>query len=386
METFYQDLPVLQQFQDIRRTESFTVVPNGWTVVITDLVGSKQAIREGKYRQVNLLGASCIVAVLNAVPNLDVPFVFGGDGATFLVPASRLPAVQMSLQGLQRKSVDEFGMLLRAGALPIEEVYGAGQTLRIAKVRMAETYDQAMFMGGGLRWAEERVKRDGGGAFPEPGPDAEALLTGLECRWRDLPSPKGETMALLIRAREDQSMDVYGEVLDGLRLIFGSLEEAAPLRIESLLPNFNPMELMGETMLRRARSVWNRMGYVAKIWFQNILLKLFVRFNVTTGTTHWKAYLAGIVEKSDFRKFDEMLRLVVACTPAEREACLAFLEERYKAGQLAFGHHVSNRALITCMVFERMGRQVHFIDAADGGYAVAALELGKRVHALMPNG
>lgn len=385
MDTFYQDLPVLLQFQDIARTEVFTDVPEGWTVVITDLVGSKQAIRDGKYREVNLLGASCIVAVLNAVPDLDVPFVFGGDGATFLVPSTRLPAVQQSLQGLQRKSAEEFGMTLRAGALPVEDIYRAGQTLRVAKVRMAESYDQAMFMGGGLRWAEERVKREGGGAFPEPDPSAEPLLFGLECRWRDLPSPKGETMALLIRAKEDQRMEVYGEVLDGLRRIFGSLEEAAPLRIESLLPSFSPKELMGETSLRRANSALTRMAYVAKIWFQNVLLKAFVRFNVTTGTTNWNAYLAGIVQKSDFRKFDEMLRMVVACTPDEREACLAFLEERFRAGQLAFGHHVTNRALITCMVFERMGRQVHFIDAADGGYAVAALDLGKRIHALMPN-
>lgn len=383
MDSFYQDLPVLQQFQDISRTEAFTPVPEGWMVVITDLIGSKQAIRDGKYREVNLLGASCIVAVLNAVPDLEVPFVFGGDGATFLVPEPRLPAVQASLQGLQRKSKDEFGMTLRAGALPMADIYQAGQTLRIAKVRMAEQYDQAMFMGGGLRWAEERVKREGGGAFPEPGPDAEALLSGLECRWRDLPSPKGETMALLIRAKEDQSMEAYGEVLEGLRRILGSLEEAAPLRIETLLPSFSPNQLRGETKLRKVGAQWKRVGYLAKIWFQNVLLKAFVRFNVTTGTTNWNAYLAGIVEKSDFRKFDEMLRLVIACTPQEREACLAFLEERFQAGALAYGHHVTNRALITCMVFERMGRQVHFIDAADGGYAVAALDLGRRVQALM---
>jgi len=34
--------------------------------------------------------------------------------------------------------------------------------------------------------------------------------------------------------------------------------------------------------------------------------------------------------------------------------------------------------LMTCLVFERHGRQVHFIDGADGGYAIAAKKLKHR--------
>ena len=33
--------------------------------------------------------------------------------------------------------------------------------------------------------------------------------------------------------------------------------------------------------------------------------------------------------------------------------------------------------LMTCLIFERMGSQVHFVDAADGGYAMAAVGLKK---------
>ena len=38
-----------------------------------------------------------------------------------------------------------------------------------------------------------------------------------------------------------------------------------------------------------------------------------------------------------------------------------------------------DRALMTCLVFEREGRQVHFVDGADGGYALAAKAMKARM-------
>jgi hypothetical protein len=35
---------------------------------------------------------------------------------------------------------------------------------------------------------------------------------------------------------------------------------------------------------------------------------------------------------------------------------------------------------MTCLVFERNGRQVHFVDGADGGYAVAAKAMKRRIN------
>jgi hypothetical protein len=34
---------------------------------------------------------------------------------------------------------------------------------------------------------------------------------------------------------------------------------------------------------------------------------------------------------------------------------------------------------MTCLVFERGGRQVHFVDGADGGYALAAKDMKQRM-------
>ena len=43
---------------------------------------STRAIAEGRYKDVNMIGAACINAVLNISRKKSVPYVFGGDGAT----------------------------------------------------------------------------------------------------------------------------------------------------------------------------------------------------------------------------------------------------------------------------------------------------------------
>ena len=51
-------------------------------------------------------------------------------------------------------------------------------------------------------------------------------------------------------------------------------------------------------------------------------------------------------------------------------------------GKLVYGFHVSDRALMTCLVYKAQGRHTAFIDGADGGYALAAKVLKEN---LKPN-
>jgi hypothetical protein len=47
--------------------------------------------------------------------------------------------------------------------------------------------------------------------------------------------------------------------------------------------------------------------------------------------------------------------------------------------------HISTEALVTCLIFEREGGHLHFIDGANGGYALAANKLKLRLTALAEN-
>ena len=74
--------------------------------------------------------------------------------------------------------------------------------------------------------------------------------------------------------------------------------------------------------------------------------------------------------------------MVLAGGPAERAALESLLEDLHQDRRLAYGLHVSDRAVLTCLVYERMGQQVHFVDGAGGGYTNAAVGFKKQLKAL----
>ena len=93
---FYAALPDFADFAEFTDPAHYRPAPADWLVVVTDIEGSTRAIAEGRYKDVNMLAAAGIVAVLNVVGGTEIPFVFGGDGATLLVPPDGLPADALS--------------------------------------------------------------------------------------------------------------------------------------------------------------------------------------------------------------------------------------------------------------------------------------------------
>src|SRR5450432_1769980 len=98
---FYSRLPVNEiPLADLLTEEHlFYKVPENWFVVITDIKNSTLAIQQGLHETVNLVATGSIVAVLNIAyrAGLSVPFFFGGDGATFILPPSILDAAMQAL-------------------------------------------------------------------------------------------------------------------------------------------------------------------------------------------------------------------------------------------------------------------------------------------------
>ena len=89
----------------------------------------------------------------------------------------------------------------------------------------------------------------------------------------------------------------------------------------------------------------------------------------------WDKYKSTVYHSTDHEKFDDMLRMTISGTVQQRQQLRAYLEDKHQSGDLVFGIHVAKHTLMTCIVFDRFGRQVHFLDADDGGYAMAAVEL-----------
>jgi hypothetical protein len=72
--------------------------------------------------------------------------------------------------------------------------------------------------------------------------------------------------------------------------------------------------------------------------------------------------------------------MVIDC-PIERIAEIrAYLDELCDRGALSYGIHLSDTALMTCLVESATEQKhVHFIDGGEGGYTRAAKELKHRV-------
>ena len=96
-DTFYHRLRAMAHFSDITDPGNYVPVPRDWQVVVSDVRGSTRAIAEGRYKEVNMAGAASIVAMLNIAGDSEVPFVFGGDGATLLIPPELLPPARSSV-------------------------------------------------------------------------------------------------------------------------------------------------------------------------------------------------------------------------------------------------------------------------------------------------
>ncbi|MBG7601444.1 MAG: DUF3095 domain-containing protein [Gammaproteobacteria bacterium] len=383
---FYQQLKPFSRFSDFTVSGNYADCPQEWFVVITDVKGSTRAIERGDYKVVNSLGVASIMAVLNAVKTESIPFVFGGDGASFCIPPDKADVVRSALVATRIMAEEQFDLELRIGMVPVKTILDAGEQIRIAKYQVSEHYQQAMFRGGGLGYAEALVKDpSAGNPYLVNHEEIEPVgdFHGFECRWNEIPTPHEETIALLIQAvEEDESSRdaLFMRIHAKIREIYGAAEEHRPVRAESLSLTFSLQQLAGEIAIRTAfKSIVYRIFYTTRLLFVLLAGKYMMAKGVQTDSTDWGSFKESLVASSDYRKFDEVLRMIIAGTRQQREALCGYLNRLQKTEKVAYGIHCTTHALMTCAVFDYGNEHVHFLDASDGGYAMAARELKQQL-------
>jgi hypothetical protein len=100
---------------------------------------------------------------------------------------------------------------------------------------------------------------------------------------------------------------------------------------------------------------------------------LVLRFRLRVGRFSPDKYERELIDNSDFRKFDDSLRMVLDCTPELAGEIEDYLKAAQADGVVRFGTHKQNAAMMTCFAPNPANpNHVHFIDGADGGYATAA--------------
>ncbi len=388
---FYAELPVITDFRDVTRTESFARLPPDWHVVMSDVRDSTAAVQSGRYKNVNTAGAATITAVLNAAGAVEIPFVFEGDGSMLCVPGELLDAARAALLRTQELARASFNLDLRIATLPVKRIDEAGLSVWVARYRVSENYVQALFAGGGMAYADRTMKdpatADACAVKPGSVP-AQASFDGLECRWQDIRSPRGETVSLMVRALSPdpgEAAAVYRDVIAQVRTVYGDEEACHPITVANLAMSFSARQVGNEVGVRAGGlGAFGRFKYLMRVRAITLLGWFLMKFGIRTELTDWSRYKPTLVRNADVRKFNDLYRQILSGTAAQRQALEAWLEPRFARRELVYGLHVTDRAHMTCLVFDYAGRHIHFIDGADGGLFLAAKAFKQRLRESSP--
>ena len=371
---FYDRLSPQADFGTLVAEERFAPVPDDWLVGVADIVDSTSEIAEGRYKAVNMVGAAVIAAVMNAMEGRRLPFVFGGDGASFAVGPGDEGLSRDALAAVRRWAEAEFGMQMRAALVPVSDIRAAGRDLRVARFAASAGVDYAMFAGGGLAWAEARMKA-GDYAVPPAPEGTQPDLTGLSCRWSNLQAHNGCILSLVVQPAPGADPAGFVRVARQVVEIAGHLTRGGhPVPEAGPAVQYPPPGLALEAQATHGRApvLRRKLALLA----ENLLAWTLFKTGVPVGGFDPARYAAQVSANADFRKFDDGLKMTLDCDAATRDRIAAVLQEAAGAGAIRYGLFEQDEAMVTCFV-PAMDRDdhVHFIDGAAGGYTRAAAQL-----------
>ena len=373
-ETFFSDLKGHRDFNQLCNPDEYLPAPSNWALVITDVIQSTKAIEAGRYKEVNMIGAATLAALDHAIGHLSFPFVFGGDGASALIPVQYLDPVNRELCGLRRLAREAFELELRVGVIPMDELEREAGPLYVGKYLLANDVPMALFRGGALAKADELIKARGDlYEVPELG-SPWTDLSNLSCRWKPLEASRDQILSVLACQPVWDGAALKKLLSDLDRIMAPNMEDANPVKVEE-------MKFEGWTSLIRADSraqrKWGRR--IARYWETTLAYVLF-RLGLDGYMKNVLNYRNATPAHSDFRKYDDALRMVLDCTDEQAEQIKGLLQKTREETGLCYGTHSSSSALMTCYVPSiDDGCHIHFIDGGAGGYAMAAVELKKQL-------
>ena len=367
---FYSRLPVneIPLGELLMEEHLFFKIPANWHVVITDVKNSTAAILNGLHETINLIATGSIVAALNIAykANLTVPFFFGGDGATFIIPPTILDAALQALLLHREHTMSSFNIDLRLGHVPVAEIYEQEHGLNISKLRTSSLFAIPVLLGDGLNYAEKKIK----GAdykFSSTLPASEELdLSGMQCRWDRIKPPANnfEVVSLLVIAREGVKQSLaFKKVMDSLDTIYGTIPNRRPISVAKLKVKAT-LAKIGLEM--RVRMGGFRPFYLAANWIKTSIGYFYFK------TKKGKVYLHTLVDMSDTLVIDGRINTVISGTAQQRELLETALSKIEHDGEILYGLHVSKESVMSCYVLNLNDRHIHFVDGAEGGYTKAA--------------
>lgn len=379
---FLTSLPVFLHFEDVADPMLYRPLPDGWALALADIVDSTGAIDRGLYKSVNMAGAGVISGILNALDRHDLPFVFGGDGAVVAIPPSAVETARDALSRVQSWVADDVNLTLRAAIVPVADIRQHGLDVRVARFQASDAVSYAMFSGGGNNWADVQMKE--GRYTVDPAPTgSRPNLTGLSCRWNPIEATYGKVVSIIATpGRSGDAAAFRSLVSEIIALVNEDGRGGHPVPVdgpklgfirEGLALEANALSGHRDTLARLRKRIW--------ISFQTFLISVLYVLRRPLGRFDAVSYKKAVASNTDFRKFDDGLKMTVDVDGERLAKIQARLEGAARDGVCYYGLHEQSAALMTCIVPSPLSHDhMHFVDGAEGGYARAALYLKAQMH------
>ena len=380
-EEFLKNLPVFLHFEDVADPMLYRALPEGWALALADIIDSTGAIDAGRYKAVNMAGAGVISGILNALQRHDLPFIFGGDGAAVAVPPSQVEAAREALSKVQSWVADDIGLTLRAAIVPLSAIRENGLDVRVARFQASEDVSYAMFSGGGNHWADEQMKA-GGYLVEAAAAGSRPDLTGLSCRWNPIAATHGTVVSIIALPGPAGDAVAFREIVaDIVALANEDGRGGHPIPTEG-----PPLGFIREGLVLEASALSayrDRFAQIRKgswVLFQTFLIAVLYWLRRPIGRFDPIQYKRSVASNTDFRKFDDGLKMTVDVDPERLAKIKSRLEGASREGICYYGLHEQDTALMTCIVPSPLSKDhMHFVDGGDGGYAKAATNLKAQI-------
>ena len=357
---------------DLLKDESlFYSVPKNWSIVVTDIENSTAAVANGFHNDVNLCATGSIITVLNTIKivnkKIEIPYFFGGDGSTFIIPNTILTPVLEALNNYSQHIKNTLNLNLRVGHLELEKVYNNNVTLRITKLRHNKYLTTPVVLGNGIKYAENVIKDN----FKASQGDASVLalnLEGMECRWDEIYPSQTEkkVICLLVNCNDEKKQaEIYGTIMNEINYVFGDLNNRNPITALKLRLNTSIEKIKKEMHVKLGK---NKTSYLLNNWLITVFGKYYFKL-FKAG----KRYVYKVSQLSDTIMLDGSINTVISGTNKQVSRLQILLDDLESNNKIIYGLHTTHASIMSCYIQDRKEKHIHFVDGTEGGYTSAAI-------------
>ncbi|WP_299383311.1 DUF3095 domain-containing protein [uncultured Lacinutrix sp.] len=368
------NLPLTELLKD---ESLFSSVPKNWSIVVTDIENSTEAVANGLHNDVNLCATGSIITALNTLKQIDktikIPYFFGGDGSTFIIPNTYLTKVLLALNDYSNHIKKTLKLNLRVGHLEVEKVYDNNISLRITKLRHNKYLTTPVVLGNGIKYAENIIKANFVASAVKSNKKIKLNLEGMECRWDEIyPNESSKKVICLLVNCEDENKqaEIYGIIMNEINYVFGDLNKRNPITSLKLKLNTSLEKIRKEMYVKTGK---NQKKQLLNNWLITIFGKYYFKL-FKAG----KRYIFKVSQLSDTIMLDGSINTVITGDDKQIKRLQILLDDLEYNKKIVYGMHTTHASIMSCYIEDREEKHIHFVDGTEGGYTSAAIMLKEK--------